>query len=189
MLKNLGKQGKKILRQLFNIYLQHHITPQVWKESLLYPISKGKEWQGALSNTRPIVLLDVTRKCFTKIITNRLSTICKRYNILKGPNFAGLSGEYTSEPIHLLNNICEEAHEEKKELWILFQDTAKAYDTISLDMLKRALLRIKVPAEIVALILEPFTNRAIQVITEAGLTKRIIADDGINQGETISPLL
>ena len=77
MLKNLGTSGKRILCQLMNVYLTYGITPATWKESLLYPISKGKEWQDILSNTRPIILLDVSRKCFTKIITNRLSTICK----------------------------------------------------------------------------------------------------------------
>ena len=47
------------------------------------------------------------------------------------------------EPIYLLNNICEEAREEGKELWILFQDTAKAYNTISLDMLEKALKKLE----------------------------------------------
>jgi hypothetical protein len=135
MLKHLGDEGIAVLTELFNLFLIKGLTPKSWKESLLYPISKGKEWRCELNNTRPIVLLEVTRKCFTKILTERLGGICKERNILKGPNFAGLPGESTMEPIHLLNNICEEAREEGKELWVLFQDTAKAYDTISLNML------------------------------------------------------
>ena len=134
-------------------------------------------------------MLETTRKCFTKILTERLGGICKENNILKGPNFAGLPGESTMEPIHLLNNICEEAQEEGKELWVLFQDTAKAYDTISLDMLERALKRIKIPGKIIDLILEPFKERKFRVITSLGLTQPITAEDGIDQGETISPLL
>src|SRR5581483_12509694 len=137
MLKKLGPKAKKTLLNLFNLFLCFGIIPTSWKSSLLYPISKGREWQGELNNTRPIILLETTRKCFTKILNNRLAVICKKHKILKGPNFAGLPGESTSEPIHLLNNICEEAREENKELWILFQDTAKAYDTVSLEMLER----------------------------------------------------
>jgi len=189
MLKKMGPLAKKILCDFFNLFLVTGTTPPSWKNSLLYPISKGKEWQGELSNTRPIILLEATRKCFTKILNNRLALICKNKNILKGPNFAGLPGESTSEPIHLLNNICEEAREENKELWILLQDTAKAYDTVSLEMLKRALQRIKVPTKTIKLILDPFTQRTTRVITNIGLTKEIIAGDGIDQGETISPLL
>ena len=83
--------------------------------------------------------METTRKYFTKIITNRLSKICKTRQILKGPNFAGLSGESIQEPIQILNSICKEARKENKELWILLQDTAKAFDTVNLDMLIKAL--------------------------------------------------
>ena len=189
MLKQLGNEGIIVLTELFNLFLSKGLTPRSWKESLLYPISKEKELRCELNNTRPIVLLEVTRKCFTKLLTERLSGICKERNILRGPNFAGLPGESTMEPIHLLNNICEEAREEGKELWILFQDTAKAYDTVSLDMLEKALLRIKIPGKITKLILESFRNREFRVITSFGLTQPTIAKDGIDQGETISPLL
>jgi ribonuclease HI len=189
MLKNLGDEGVTVLAEFFNLFLREGTIPRSWKESLLYPISKGREWKCELSNTRPIVLLETTRKCFTKILTERLGGVCKENNILKGPNFAGLPGESTMEPIHLLNNICEEAREENKELWILFQDTAKAYDTISLNMLEKALERIKIPRKIIRLILEPFKERRFRVITRMGLTQQITAKDGIDQGETISPLL
>ena len=133
--------------------------------------------------------METTRKCFTKIITNRLSSICKKYNILRGPNFAGLPGESTAEPIQLLNNICEDARENKKELWILFQDTAKAYDTVSLEMLERAMKRIHIPPEMIQIINNLFHERQFKIITHIGLTNQITARDGINQGETISPLL
>jgi hypothetical protein len=93
------------------------------------------------------------------------------------------------EPIHLLNNICEEAREKGKELWILFQDTAKAYDTINLEMLERTVQKIKIPEKISNLILEPFRKRRLKIITSLGLTESITAGDGIDQGETISPLL
>ena len=142
-----------------------------------------------LINTRPIALMETARKCFTKIITNRLSFICKEKNILRGPNFAGLPGESTQEPIQLLNNICEEAKEQNKELWILFQDTAKAFDTVNLEMLDKALRRIKIPAKAIELIISLFENRSSRIIINERLTEPVIAGDGIDQEDTISPLL
>src|SRR5438477_7951196 len=120
-------------------------------------------------NTRPIMLMETTRKCFTKILTNRISTIYKEKNVLRGPNFAGLPGESTLEPIQLFNNICEEAKEKQKELWILLQDTAKAFDMVNLEMLERALNRIKILKRMIKLIIYLFREREIRVITENGL--------------------
>jgi len=57
---------------------------------------------------------------------------------LRGPNFAGLPGESTHEPIHLLNNIFEDAREKHKELWVFFQDIAKAFNTVNLVILEKA---------------------------------------------------
>src|SRR5271169_4618360 len=97
---------------------QKRNLPPSWKTNSILPISKSKDWECDLSNTRPIILLETSRKCLTKILTNRLSTICKDHNILTGPNCAGLPGESTQEPIQLLNNICKETREKGKELWI-----------------------------------------------------------------------
>src|SRR6185369_384714 len=189
MLKKLKTKGKKILIALFNTCFTTGIVPHSWKNSNIYPIPKKEDWMADLSNTRPIVLMETTRKCFTKILTNRLSLICKEKHVLRGPNFAGLPGESTQEPIQLLNSICEEAREQNKELWILFQDTAKAFDTVNLQMLHKALARIKIPKKTISLLLSLFQERKFQVITDNGLTDPIIAGDSIDQGETISPLL
>ena len=116
-------------------------------------------------------------------------TTCKLHNILRGPNFVDLPGKSIIEPIQLLNNICEKVREKGKELWILFQDTAKAYDTISLPMMKKTMERIKIPSLLTNLILDLFRDRSFQIITKYGLTNPITVRDGIDQGETISPLL
>ena len=145
MLRNLSTKTKERLNEIFCCCINTSLIPRSWKNSNIYPIPKNKEWKADLINTRPIMLMETTRKWFTKIITNRLSAICREKNILRGPNFAGLPGESTLEPIQLLNNICEEAREQKKELWVLFQDTAKAFDTVNLEMLERTLYRIQIP--------------------------------------------
>ena len=189
MLKKLGTKGKKIIAKFYHICFTAGTTPLSWKKSNLYPIPKKNDWNGDLANTRPIVLLETTRKLFTKIITSRLSHICKREKILKRPNFAGLPGESTAEPIQLINNICEDARENNKELWILFQDTAKAFDTVNLEMLSKAMKRIKIPNKAITLIIDLFKDRQLSIILADGLTNPITAGDGLDQGETISPLL
>ena len=110
-LKHLGKAGRNCIREIFNICLKSGKTSKIWKHSNIYSIPKHENWKADLNNTRPIILLETARKLFTKIIMNRLTTVIKTHNVLKGSNFAGLPGESTAEPIQLLNNLCKEARE------------------------------------------------------------------------------
>jgi hypothetical protein len=163
--------------------------PEKWKTAQVYLIPKGKNWEYDLNNTRPIALLETMRKCLTRIINKRLSKVIKEREILKGLNYAGLPGCSTEEPIHIVNALVEEAKEEKKELWLLFQDMRKAFDSVSLVALEKAMKRIKLPEKLMEFLLNLFRDRRIRIITSFGLTEVIVAKDGIDQGEVVSPLL
>src|ERR1043165_5055215 len=154
-----------------------------------YPIPKLYDWNYSIAATRPIILIECTRKVITKIIGNRLSQIISNHNILRGPNFAGLKDEDTSTPIHIVNGLIEEAKENSEELWLIFQDMAKAYDSIGLIPLKFALKRIKILENIINFIISLFYKRQIRIITSYGLSEPFTGEDGIDQGKTISPLL
>jgi len=110
------------------------------------------------------------------------------YNILEEPNYAGLSGNSIASLVHIMNNILEDARQKNNELWILFQDIRKAFDSVGLEMLKKSLERIKLPKNAVSFILSLYEKRKIKVITNFGLTKEFEAKDGLDQGEVISPL-
>jgi hypothetical protein len=56
-------------------------------------------------------------------------------------------------------------------------------------LLQHAMRSIKLPDTFIDLIIHMFEARQIAIITHYGLTESFIAGDGIDQGETISPLL
>lgn len=124
-----------------------------------------------------------------KVLTSRLSARIQEHNLLRGLNFAALKGESTTSPIALLNCAIEDAREKNKELWIVCQDMAKAFDSVGLTPLKIALQRIKLPPNIIDFIIHIFKERKIKIITTYGLSNGFTAEDGIDQGEIISPLL
>ena len=109
--------------------------------------------------------------------------------MLKGPNYAGLLGDSISSPIHIMNNLLEDARQKNKEIWILFQDMKKAVDSVSLKMMEKALERIKVPNLLTKFLLNLYNKRKIKVYTEYGLTKEFEAEDRLDQGEVVSPLM
>src|ERR1043165_2814272 len=155
----------------------------------IYLIPKDLDWQYNLNNVRPIALLETLQKCTTKIFTKRLAQICCRENILKGPNFESLSGGLTEEPVHIINALIEDAKDNKKELWLVFQDMKKAFDSVSLVALDLALKRLKIPKTAITFILNLFEKRQSKIITDLGTTEAFEIKDGIEQGEVISPLV
>src|SRR6185437_943451 len=74
-----------------------------------------------------------------------------------------------------------------KEIWALSQDMSKAFDSVHIDTLAKALRRIKVPTTIINLLTYLLANRTNQVITDYGFTDSYPVMDGIDQGETFSP--
>ena len=95
--------------------------PVKWKLSQLYLISKREDLNFDLSDVRPIVLIETFRKTVVRLLTQRLDKIMVEHNILEGPNYAGLSGNSTANPVHIINNILEDARQKNNELWILFK--------------------------------------------------------------------
>src|SRR5256884_8933318 len=142
-----------------------------------------------LSNTRPITLLESPRKLLVKILNARLSTILASSQVLQSTQFAGLPGGSTAQPIQVIRNLLDDAAFNSKEIWLYLQDLSKCYDRVNILILRKALLRIKIPLPFVDLILDLFKDRTNQVITQAGVTDPYNVLVGIDQGEVISPLL
>jgi hypothetical protein len=163
--------------------------PSEWKIAHVYPIPKPVDWDCDITKTHPITLLETTRKDFVKIITNRLSKILAKHNVLRGNNYASLPGSSTKDPIKIMNMLIEDAVENKKDIWILLQDLSKAYDRVDLNILKLALKKIKIPENCISCLINLFTNRHNAIFTQDGLSEYYDVKIGIDQGEVISPLL
>src|SRR2546429_2000223 len=65
----------------------------------------------------------------------------------------------------------------------------KVFDSIGMTPLRHALYRIKLPQTAIDFIVNLFQNRKLKVITEFDLSEEIVVQDGIDQGDVISPLI
>jgi hypothetical protein len=189
MIKHSGLTCLQALTVLFNLCLTQGQIPKQWKNSRIFPIPKRNTFDGNLNLTRPISLVEHIRKIYTKIITNRLSAVFQKHPILSPFNYVALPGNSTATPIHILNNLIEDATCNHKDIWLLSQDMSKAYDSVNLSLLQHSLARLALPTSIIQTIINIFTDRYNQVITNLGLTPSYPVQNGIDQGETITPLL
>jgi len=139
LIKQAGKETQEVFRNFADLCLVEGRIPIKWKIAQVYPIPKDVEWGYSLNNIRPIALIETFRKVVTKVVTRRLAKVFTEKEILKGPNYAGLPGNSTEQPVHILNMIMEEAKEKSKEVWILLQDMKKAFNSVSLESLELAI--------------------------------------------------
>src|SRR4051794_40017785 len=125
----------------------------------------------------------------TKIMNKRLSSILANNNILKGNNYAKLSGSNCASPISTLESIIQDAKSHNKPLFIFLQDINKAFDSMDVQMLKLAMQRLKIPSGFINLVFKLFTNRYNTVITHYGHSTPYKTEIGIDQEESLSSLL
>ncbi|KAG9306708.1 hypothetical protein G9A89_004255 [Geosiphon pyriformis] len=117
--KHCDRMVLDMLLLLLNFCLEHESVPGPWKEAWVSMISKLYEWEGVLTNTRPIALIEMACKILSKILSNRISSVCNRFNVLCGNNFSVLKSTLTQSPIFAIGFVVEDALEKGWELWLV----------------------------------------------------------------------
>ncbi|RIB00510.1 hypothetical protein C2G38_2234069 [Gigaspora rosea] len=132
----------------------------------IFPIPKNNNFDSNLNITCPISL-----------ITNKLKQVFLQYPILSLYNYVALPRNSTSIPIHILNNLIEDANYNYKEIWLLLQDMSKAYDSVN-STLEHALTCLLLPTNIVNTLLNILTNQQNNIITNLGLIQLYQVQNG-----------
>ncbi|GBC15332.2 RNA-directed DNA polymerase from mobile element jockey-like [Rhizophagus irregularis DAOM 181602=DAOM 197198] len=108
-LKHLHKDVLILLTQIFNLCIHLDTIPTKWRDALLFPIPKPHDWDSKLTNTRPITLLETTRKLMVSVFSQRLNQSLAKYNILQFNNRAGVLGQSCLEPLFQIQHSIEHA--------------------------------------------------------------------------------
>ncbi|KAG9293667.1 hypothetical protein G9A89_019004 [Geosiphon pyriformis] len=159
-----------MLLVLLNFCLVCELVPGPWRKAWVLMIPKPYKWEGVLINTYPIVLIETACKILSKILLDRISSACSKFN-----------GTTTQSPIFAIGFVVKNALEKNRELWLVLQDMCKAYDL-------RSLIRIKMCNRFIRFFGSIHNNCRNRVITDFGLTSKYVVCDSLDQGEVFSPL-
>nr|CDJ86440.1 Endonuclease exonuclease phosphatase and RNA-directed DNA polymerase (reverse transcriptase) domain containing protein [Haemonchus contortus] len=135
-LKSMPPVIIKTLARLFTRYLSECKVPTSWKTSktvLLY--KKGDP--DDIGNYRPICLLSVIYKLFTRVILNRIGRTLDEGQPCEQAGFR--RGFSTIDHIHTLTRLIEVSREYKMPLCLTFIDLKKAFDTVETGAVIEAL--------------------------------------------------
>jgi len=136
---------------------------------------------------RPICLLNVSFKIYTKVATNRLSTVAQK--IIRPTQTAFLPGRNIMEGAVLLHETIHELHLKKQDGIIFKIDFEKAYDKVKWSFLQQT-LRMKGFSQKWCSWVKQFTqggNVNIKVNDQLGSYFQM--KKGLRQGDPMSPIL
>ncbi|KAN0004215.1 hypothetical protein ACTFIZ_010366 [Dictyostelium cf. discoideum] len=177
-----------ILIQLFNYFLNHDI-PQVFKNGVLVSIYKGKGDILDLTNRRPITLLNVDYKIFSKIINNRILKIIPY--IISNYQNGFIPGRILHSNIISLDLAIKKCNNNNnnKETIFTFYDFEKAFDSISHESVIRTFKHLNFPPKIINTIKNMLSDSRIKVLVNGEMSEPFITQRGTKQGDPISPTL
>nr|CDJ88695.1 RNA-directed DNA polymerase (reverse transcriptase) domain containing protein [Haemonchus contortus] len=139
-----------------------------------------------IGNYRPICLLSVIYKLFTRVILNRIGRILDEGQPCEQAGFR--RGFSTIDHIHTLTRLIEVSREYKMPLCLTFIDLKKAFDTVETEAVIEALGNQGVPAQYIRMLRElyhGFTTRISLFYKEVIVNVK----RGVRQDDTISPKL
>jgi len=128
-------------------------VPDWWKFRWLAPIPKDPA-NPTVTELRPIMLLEVLRKCWTGLIVKTIMSSVERHSLLSESQhaFRRHRGTYTANL--QIKNAFETAWHWKKKLYGSSWDVTKAFDSVSKAIIYLAWTRLGVPPECIDWLIE-----------------------------------
>jgi hypothetical protein len=162
---------------------EDEVLPTDWTRGILCPILKKGDPTNC-SNYRGISLLNIS---FSNILFGRLSPLVES---IVGEYQCGFRrGKSTCEQIFNLRQILEKSREFGIDLYCLFIDLKAAYDSISRQMLLRALGDLGIPEKLIRLIKLTLSQSFSCVKLPGNLTEYFEVKNGVRQGDALACLL
>ncbi|KAK6762597.1 hypothetical protein RB195_023355 [Necator americanus] len=179
-LKSLPPELINTLARLFTRYLSECKVPKQWKTSktaLLY--KKGDPHD--IGNYRPICLLSVIYKLFTRVILNRIANVLDEGQPCEQALFR--KGFSTINHIHTASKLIEVSREYKIPLCLAFIDLKKAFDAVEMEAVVEALDNHGIPVQYIKVLRELYSSFTTGI---SPFYKNIIIDvkRGVRQSES-----
>ena len=173
---------KNDLVLLFNSYYNQGFIPAKNKLGIITLISK-KEPLNEIGNYRPINLLNVDLKIYTKILCSRIKPIL--CDILHDSQFSQ-PGKNIGQLITTIRDLRYDMDQSAEDSFFIKIDFMKAFDNVDHGYVEKLLTKMKFPGKFVRAFMSLYKNAASKLIINGMLSKKNPIKSGIRQGDPIS---
>ena len=187
--KHGGDLLKKRLRDLFVLIWEHRHLPQQLKDALIVHIYKRKGDISCCDNHRGISLLSIAGKILARIVLNRLQKHIEERNVIPESQCGFRPKRGTSDMIFSIRQLQEKCRERNLDLYMVFIDLTKAFDTVNREGLWKILKKIGCPDTFVEIIKLFHDDMTAKVMDGGEISPEFVVKNGTKQGCVLAPTL
>jgi hypothetical protein len=160
---------------------------QSQKESVIRLIEKKGKSRTDIKGWRPISLLNIDTKIFSKAVANRLRTACSK--VVSKDQYAYVEGRVLQESHLLIQNAIERARSKKWQGFLLCVDFRGAFDRVRHSFLWEALERMNIGDRMISHLKVLYKNSRSAVMNFGTQTDWFSLERSCRQGDPVAPYL
>ena len=173
---------KDDLVRLYNGWFEGGFIPARNKAGLITLIPKEGPLD-EMKNYRPINLINVDLKIYTKILCIRLKPVLNE--LLHDTQFSQ-PGKNIGQLVNLIRDLRDDMAASSEDSFLLKIDFMKAFDNVDHNYIVKVLSRMNFPSKFIDAFRSLYKNASSKLLINGLLSKRIQIKSGIRQGDPLS---
>ena len=184
--------GTAIANRLLEILIQiwqEGEAVQEFRDATIIHLYKNKGDRSCCDNHRGISLLCIAGKILTRLILNRLSKHISNIGLIPESQCGFIQGKSTTDSSFALQQLQEKCRLRNQDLFLLFIDLTKAFDTVDREGLWCILEKAGCPRHFVNIVRSFHVNMKATVREGSDKSSPFAVTSGTKQGCIIAPTL
>lgn len=183
--------GRKLVQKLHSLFVEiwkAGKVPQDFKDASINHLYKNKGTRSICDNHRGISLLSIAGKILARLMLNR---VIKHIvdDIYPESQCGFRAGRGTIDMIFSLRQVAEKAREKNQELYMVFIDLTKAFDTVNRAALWKVLKKLGIPVNMLRVITSFHDGMMASVVSNGESSDLFDVTNGTKQGCVMAPVL